>query len=80
MARRCLCIYVPLPLSRVGCSRAVSAGAGSAVEPFAKRATLISVSVRPAQSQIAQGDDLGVEIILTAGVDGAYYPPAPALA
>jgi hypothetical protein len=35
---------------------------------------LITVSVRPAQSQIAQGDDLGVEIILTAGADGAYLP------
>ena len=36
--------------------------------------TLITVSVRPKHSQIRRGHELGVEITLTAGHDGAYLP------
>ena len=36
--------------------------------------TLITVSVRPDRSDIPLGEDLGVEVALTAGPDGAYVP------
>jgi len=36
--------------------------------------TLITVSVRPAQSHVQQGSDLGVEVTLKAGSEGAYVP------
>jgi hypothetical protein len=36
--------------------------------------TLITVSVRPDRSDIHPGDDLGVEVTLKVGPDGAYVP------
>jgi hypothetical protein len=35
---------------------------------------LITVLVKPDQRNIRQGNDLGVEVTLTAGSEGAYVP------